>query len=316
MSLSWFEWQSVCSDYLDDRLSPETKKRADEFLKTSKEESERQQRYRKIIAAVAAQPRVALPAALKQAPVSFTLPKLDPKTGKFRNTRWERTPWFVKTGIEGAGIALVILVVVTMVPKLRTLYERSLERRLDSFSLADFISGNSEEAIQEAASKIPMARGKVTTVAADGTTQEAVDDFGGEDGDSAEEEDEPPKGKERDIRVGNSEVWRFNLKTDSPHDVRPKVVHMLGELHVPSSTAGIGGIEAPGGIQFDIVVAQSIVPSIKAQLQRIAGASARQKGVPAVNDPLFQEIFTWYKVKSKRSIPAGKSRVVIWLSQI
>ncbi len=315
-SMQWFEWQSLSSDYLDGTLTPEAAKRAEAFLAGAGEERERQVRYRKIVAAIGAQPRVALPATLKQTPATFSLPKLEPKTGPGRNTRWERMPWFIRTSIEGAGIALVILLVVGLVPRLRTLYERSIEKRLDSFSLADFITGgnSTEEAIAEAA-KVPLARGKTTVASADAEVAGGIDDYGGEES-SDSEEDETPSSS---IHVGNAEVWRFNLKTDSPHDVRARVVHMLNELHVPPNTPGLGGIEAPGGIQFDLIVSQSLVGTIRDQLKKVAGASIRlaaSRPGSNINDSNAQDAFTWYKVRSRKAIPAGKSRVVIWLSQI
>ncbi len=313
-SMQWFEWQSLSSDYLDGTLTPEASKRAEAFLSGAGEERERQARYRKIVAAIGAQPRVALPASLKSAPATFSLPKLEPKTGPGRNTRWERLPWFVRTSIEGAGIALVILLVVGLVPRLRTLYERGIEKRLDSFSLADFISGgnSTEEAIAEAA-KVPMARGKTAGTLADANSPN--DEFGGEDaGDS--EDDESPSST---MHVSNSQVWRFNLKTDSPYEMRARVVHMLNELKVPPNTPGLGGIEAPGGIQFDLIVTQALVQNIRDQLKKLAGTSlklAASRPGSNVSESNSQDAFTWYQVKSRKPIPAGKAHVVIWLSQI
>lgn len=114
-----------------------------------------------------------------------------------------------------------------------------------------------------------------------------------------------------DVHVGSSEIWRFILKSDSPHDIRPKIVKILTDLRIPQDTPGLGGVEAPGGIQFDLLVPQSAVNTIKRQLQAMAPkAPAELAQTPA------GETFTWYKNKSKKPLPPQKIRVVIWLSQM
>ena len=85
--------------------------------------------------------------------------------------------------------------------------------------------------------------GAVAAYAGAGDADEADD----ADGD-AEEVNAP------EIHVGKAEVWRFNMKTDSPHDMRPKIVKLLSDLKIPQNTVGFAGIEAPGGIQFDLLV--------------------------------------------------------------
>lgn len=311
--MNWVKWQSISSDFLDGLLDSATRKEAEGYLASDPQERARQERYRKIVGTLKAQPKVALPKALRAAPLSFQPPRLDSRSAGARSSRWERAPWLVRTSVEGVGIAFAILVVVAAVPRLRVLYEKSIERRLDSFSLADFIGGSGGDAVTE--TQLPLARGKSNPGLTEATLAANEDDFASED--DGEEEDEAPARPEREVRVGNSEVWRFNLKTDSPHDIRPRVVQLLQELKIPANTPGISGIEAPGGIQFDLIVSQAAVPGLKSHLQRIAGASARQTanrtGMTASE---LQEAFTWYKVKSRRNIPPGKSRVVIWLSQI
>ena len=144
---------------------------------------------------------------------------------------------------------------------------------------------------------VPLARGKA-----------GVDDA--EELASSEGESESSAGVEveSNVQVGKSEIWRFNLKTDAPTIVRGQIMKALKETGVPVTTPGIGGVEAPGGIQFDLLVPVAVIAPLKGQLEHLAGT-------PSENLP-FSETFTWYKNRSKKPIPSGMSRVVIWLSQI
>ena len=85
---------------------------------------------------------------------------------------------------------------------------------------------------------------------------------------------------------------------------------ILTDLKIPANTPGIGGIEAPGGIQFDLIVPQTVIPDLKQALEKIAPAPPKdQEGSP------FGETFTWYKKKSKNPLAVGQTHVVIWLAQ-
>jgi hypothetical protein len=83
------------------------------------------------------------------------------------------------------------------------------------------------------------------------------------------------------------------------------------DLKVPANTPGIGGIEAPGGIQFDLIVPQTIIPDLKQALEKIAPAPPKE-----LADSPFGETFTWYKKKTKTPIAVGQTHLVIWLAQI
>jgi hypothetical protein len=71
-------------------------------------------------------------------------------------------------------------------------------------------------------------------------------------------------------------------------------------------------------------VPQTVIPQLKSQLEKLTPlatadgtqadaeeAAEQEPGARMPNGP-----FTWYKNKSKRVLPSGKSRVVIWLSLI
>jgi hypothetical protein len=147
---------------------------------------------------------------------------------------------------------------------------------------------------------VPLARGKGD---ADDT-----EELASSEGDSEGADGSAGVDVDSDVQVGKAEIWRFNLKTDAPAIVRGQILKALKDTGVPENTPGIGGVEAPGGIQFDLLVPISVIAPLKGQLERLAGR-------PSENLP-FNETFTWYKNRSKKPIPNGMSRVVIWLSQI
>lgn len=309
--MNCFEWQNRASDYLDQSLSGTQLKDAQVHLASCESCVDRHKHYQEILTSIGSQRRVSLPEAVRKAPFSALLARPDAHSRKYR---WERTPWFIRTSVEGLGVAFIILFVVAMVPRIRTWYEQSVERRLDAFDIAEL----EHEASDPGKDAAPLVRGKLAdsgALPADGEEAEEGDDF------SEDVEPEDTRESERQaaangkaVRVGNSEIWRFHLKTDSPRELRAKVVALLMEQNLPANTPGIGGIEAPGGIHFDLVVPQSMVANLKLQLQKIAGAPA--PSLASRSDAPLKDPFTWYKNKSRRKIPAGKSRVVIWLSQL
>jgi hypothetical protein len=305
--MNCFEWQNRSSDYLDGALLGATKKEADQHLETCAQCSERLKRYRTIVSSISKQTRSELPSPIRKSPLNFPTPRLDARS---RRSRWERAPWFVRTGVEGLGIAFIILFIVAMVPRVRSVYERSIERRLDALSMGDLIGSTDGE--KDVAASIPVAIAGKTVAQAD---PEEEGDFEGDE----EEEDQPKKGKKQaETRVGNSEIWRYNIKTDSPDDVRPRIVQILIDLGVKQDTPGIGGVLVPGGIQFDIVVSQGIVIPLRNQLQRLVSTPAKQGGLRNSSQSEFaiEEFFTWYKNKERRGrLAPGKARVVIWLAQ-
>jgi hypothetical protein len=315
--LNCFEWQSQSSDHLDGLLEGALKKAAEEHVDSCKDCGERYKHYRLILTSIANQPRSALPVPIRKSPMAGSFLGMDALSSLAalgesvtRKSRWERTPWFIRTSVEGVGIAFIILFVVAMVPRVRTVYEKSIEHRLDAFNLAEV----APEQDQPAAAAIPLSRGKVMAVSAEEPAK--GEDFDGENegGGNTLDDEETDGGKP--IKVGKSEIWRFNLKTDSPHEIRTKVVETLTQLNISADTPGLGGKEAPGGIQFDLLVPQAAVPTIKHQLQNLLSHAAKPQSESVNPRVASNEPFTWYKNKSKRPIPAGKARVVIWLSQM
>ena len=310
--MNCFEWNNRSSDYLDGALIGQAKQEADAHLDTCKECSDRHKHYRLIITSIANQPRSTLPIPIRKAPLSATLPRLD--MARMGRSRWEQVPWYIRTTLEGTGIVLLILLGISAGPKVRALAERNLEHNLNDFN--DAVSSSGDSGSNPAALNLPLSRGGgAAAMAGDGAATDpahpaAGDEFAseGNEEDSSADGSDGEDNADADVRVGNAEIWRFNMKTDSPHEIRPKIVQLLTDLKVAADTPGLGGIEAPGGIQFDLMLPQALVPPLKKQLQKLAPPAP--EGTPG------GETFTWYKNKSKHPVPAGKTHVVIWLSQM
>jgi hypothetical protein len=113
--------------------------------------------------------------------------------------------------------------------------------------------------------------------------------------------------------VQEGEIWRFYIRTESPRDVRPKIQQLLKSLDLGEYSTNANGLEAPGGIQFDLLVPKANVTPIKQEVDKLAQAILQETGNLNLN---LSQVFTWYRSKSKKPIPAGKTRIIIWLSQI
>ncbi|MEK6706830.1 MAG: hypothetical protein AABZ06_13685 [Bdellovibrionota bacterium] len=300
--MNCFEWQNCSSDFLDGIMVGSSKREAEEHVESCSTCGERHRHLRLILSLIAKQPRSSLPIQLRKSPLRAHTPQAEGRPG-FR-ARWHHLPWYVRMAIEGISIVTSVLILVTFAPKLKTVYENYYQRDLYS---DDFTQGNmllsstqsQEQAVPESNSENPLfTRGNVNL-----TTAPSEDDFSTNEpsGDTA---NAPSLTK-------NSEIWRFNVRTDSPHDTRSKVVNILGELRVPKSTDGLGGIEVPGGIQFDLLLPNTVVHNLRTKLQKLSAKQETDKTA----DPAL-ETFSWYKNKSSKQIPEGKTRVVIWLSQM
>lgn len=314
--MNCFEWQSVASDYLDGLLSDPEKHRADAHVQDCPRCGERLERYRALVNGIVALPKHPLPAPLRKAPLGVPLPLSGDETSKAARTdapaaqsargrSWRRTPWFVRTSVEGIGIAAIILVVVALVPRITQFYQRSFERRLAPFQMDELARDLDVQQVDTVASDASLIDETIDAEYADEYAEEPPADISGT-GEGADEEDA------EDIYVGNSEIWRFNVKTDSPREMKPKVVETLTKLAIPPDTPGIEGIEAPGGIQFNLLVPKGVVPDLKKKVQELAHTSAPLD--TSDTSRALSSTFTWYRNKSRKRLPSGTARVVIWLS--
>ena len=313
--MNCFEWQTRASEILDGTLVGTMQRESEQHLDECPECKERHSHYRQILSSISTQARVTLPITIRKAPLSFILPRLDPMS---RKSKWERAPWYVRTGIEGLGVAFMIAFVMTMVPRLRGLYEKAQEKKLDFFSLIE-PSGDSKDTKNNPAHL-------ATDIALSPELAQTADDFSSEnEGDTEELEDSSEdasqlgQASQSEVHAEKSEIWRFNLKTDSPHEFQPKVKDLLLGLKIPPNFPGLNGTRAPGGIQFDLLVSPELIPSIKTQLETLASAQGAPEKDSASEAPLRPDgansPFTWFKNKSKKPLPPGRARVVIWIYQ-
>lgn len=324
--MNCFDWQNRASDYLDGTLMGSVKAEADQHLDSCRECTERFKHYRVILNSISTQPRFTLPIPIRKSPFIGGLPRLGIRISR---SRWDHIPWYLRTTIEGVGIVFMVLLGISTGPKLRAIYERSVEANLEDFTQS---FREWRESRLQNDEDTPLSRGKsVAPASVDGSnpagvndpaqrTEELASGDSDSDGDSSADDSgddaTPVEGggganDTSDIHVGSNEIWRFMLKTDSPHEMRTKIVRILTDLHIPANTRGFGGIEAPGGIQFDLLVTPDVIAGIKRELQAIAPKPPAE----LANTPAG-ETFTWYKNKSKTKLPDHKTRAVIWLSQM
>jgi hypothetical protein len=294
--MTCFDFQNRTSDYLDGTLTEPLKRDADDHLAHCKECSERQKHFRTILAAIASQPKLVLPPSLKKDPLSSVLPKNHVSRLSF--SRWQYVPWYLRTLIEGTGIVALVLLCISSAPKIRSLYETNIEKSLNDFRESSRLTDTLAESVDPA---IPPLQGKGLSPISGTVTRD--DDLSGED--------EESESNVSDIRVGRSQLWRFTLKTVSPDELRPQVVKALTELGLPSTLQGLGGVQVPGGIEFDLVVPQSTVANLKHALEKLTPRPTEGNSDSSAEN----KNFSWYRVKSKRKLSEDKSQVVIWLAQ-
>ena len=325
-----FDWHNRISEYLDSALSPVTKRQADLHLDHCHPCLNRLKHHQEILKTLSHTPRERMPVNLRQnplAPLGHAEEKITPRPSTFDKLSWSKRLLFLNqahrlpqrfqgkwclqagmAGIEGFGIMLVLLAAVSIFPKVRGIYEKNIERRLEAFNLAD--------SDITSVKSIPLVRG------IDATETQSADDFSSE-GEHEENSESDASGSTGDSpRVGKSEIWRFNLRADNAKEVRPKIIQILTDQSVPTTTKGIGGREAPGGIQFDLLVPSIKIDKINEALQKLASITPAPKtrisgggsgNSESNNSP---KNFTWFKNKSKASLPNGMTRIVVWVSQL
>lgn len=211
-----------------------------------------------------------------------------------RLAKWKRTPWYIRTGIEGFGVAITVLMTIVAIPRLRSIYESRIDRRLESYDLSSAL--NNKNPLPQADSENPES---------DSTDSENETDSN--DNHSQEIVSSGP------IKIQEGEIWRFYIKTESPMEMRPKIIQLLQSTDVASGNPAFRGIDAPGGIQFDLLVPKESVLQFREEIDRLAQEFLKDTGNLNLS---LNQIFTWYRSRSKKPIPAGKTRIIIWLSQI
>lgn len=221
---------------------------------------------------------------------------IDPKTGKMN---WRKAPWYLRFGAEGLGLTLIALVIVVAIPRVRVIYENRLEQQMKAADLSELAmpqaSWDGDPDLGES------TQGKDATAASE-SLDESLQNL---DGGRTTAGTAPDNSK---LKVGPAEIWRFNMRTDSPKDLRVAVSRVLTQIGATSDD-GLQGVAAPGGVQFIALAPRDKVLELKTRLEELARAS--QTSQTLIKDP-----FAWVKSRSRQPIPEGQTRTVIWISQI
>ena len=109
---------------------------------------------------------------------------------------------------------------------------------------------------------------------------------------------------------------------------------VLAQLKISGEGRAQGGLQVPGGIEFDLIVSESIVPELRTALHKLVARPEDQLSQNGQSDPsdssednsssnehehekqnAKSDHFSWYRVHSKQKLPEGKSKVIIWLAQ-
>jgi hypothetical protein len=220
--------------------------------------------------------------------------------------RWRYIPWYLKTILKGFLILFFILVGVSSAPKLKTVYESKIEKRLTEMQ-----ESTSDLEKNEADLALHTQSVDTSNASTDASTQE--DELNGE-------EDTP---ETNDLHHGQSQLWRFTLKTASSEESRPLVVEaltqVLAQAGITEKPSGLNGTAVPGGIEFDLVLPKETIPALKDALHKIANASPQEisQEPHGAQEPHSSEqaAFTWYRVKTRKKLPAHAVQVLIWLPQ-
>ena len=324
-NLNCFEWSNHVSGFLDGNLPPAIQKLAGQHLDECKDCSERNHRYRQILDSIRSLKRISAPAKIKY--------ERDPQEGPKKtqkSNRWSRADQFIRPVARylrslnarswaWISVSLFGFVVLTSLPKLRAMYEARVQHKLDAIHFAE----------------MPITHDTQDT----GDSQDVapLDDFGGEEGDDTEAINTDsgsgdPQGKlqktnwqgewdqSRSTTEGKgqsstgAQVWRFIMRTDSPQELRQNVQGILLKAGALPSARMIHGFIAPGGIQFDVLVPSESIQDIQDALKRLSDEHSPAQEQSASDNPFPTEPFTWYRNRSKRPLPSGAARVIIWLS--
>lgn len=219
----------------------------------------------------------------------------------------DKAPWYVRSGVQTFAVTALILLGVALAPKIQSIYERALERRLEKFELPEtalmeeeFVADTAQDDVAPGEENSSKSGDETCTP---GKTTEICKV------DAAPESDESVSGP---LKVGPNEIWRFNIRTESPKDFRKSLMAEFKRLGISEKTEGFSGVSVPGGIQFNLLVPSQFILEIKDYLQKNATlqASGTKPSIAPSNRP-----FAWFKTKSRSPVDANHTRIVIWFSQ-
>lgn len=231
-----------------------------------------------------------VPEQLKTFPIQSIIER---KGTKF-SFNWQATPWYIKIFIESVLATSLVLAIVLSIPRIKTIYEFWLERRLDLYSIAELTTGinnsTSTESNNPEVNNEPLATVSATANSTEpnptpkvATTVRAESEFTGKDSEKA----------------SIDKVYRIMVKTDSPDSTEPQISQFLG--HYPVITEDRQSnlwSKLPGGIMFDFYLPISSYKKFVTELSAMLE---------------IKVIIT--KTKDNKTIP-GHTRVKLWLQRI
>lgn len=224
--------------------------------------------------------------------IHFVYQKTKSSDKKTLKQKWVHLPWWGQNIIEAFAIGMVIFGVLTLVPQARKIYEKKIQQRLEDMSITQIGTQAQIEAPPEV---IPATEEDAPASETSATTENDV---------------RATKTIE-EIKVGQSEVWRVSIRTDSSSRLKSDIYNLLIKNKIPQNTPNLRGKEAPGGVLFDLLIDQDKLPQILKDLKTLSETTALKGVNTPVDDP-----FTWYKNKSRKQLEDQKTRIIIWISEL
>lgn len=253
-------------------------------------------------------------------------------------------------GFETLTVLFVVMSLLVLIPRIRYFYDVRMAKQLEPFSLAELARdfkertlgafgrkgddgssgssgmtgagapGESVRGLDTESDSGPLSSFD-TDVGLDGdpALSEGDDEFSSsEEGDA---EDVPaPKSRvsgTKQIKVAKGEIWRFILKSHNPAETRDRVQKLLKTIGLDEETlapmnGANSGLTAPGGILLDMNVPGNQVNQVKESLDQLSKTIRTE----LKNEEIHFDLLTWYRTVSRKPIPGGRAKVVIWMPQI
>lgn len=251
--------------------------------------------YQRLIIEISSQPKHLLPEDAKKNPLSRRWSRaIRTDEAKRSRRKWRYTPWYIRNTVEGIAISLTLFSLLFIIPKIKSYYDERTEEKLKLY-FPDSVSN-------------PLGQSNPNNTAALLTDTE--EENSNETQEVLSDEHLIPEEK---LNLTDGQIWRLYIKTESPREMRPKIIDILKAYDLGDDISKMRGVEAPGGIQFDLLIRIDEVQKLGKEIETLAKMSLAQNQTQSLS---LAQAFTWYRNASKKYIPSGKTRVIIWLSQI
>lgn len=246
------------------------------------------------------QPTHGVPEKLRIFPVS----PLFLKEGKRVFLNWSAAPWYVKALFEGLLATTLVLGIILSIPRIKSIYEFWLERRLDLYSIAELAAGlgsrsdGAGDAVGSPVKAEPTPQIAPSAAPADPTLG-SVPPFRADDTLARAN----ATGAEREIlrggqKASSAKIYRILIRTDAPEAVKDQVLSVLRSFNYESADDDSKlGVELPGGVLFDAFVPLQSYEPLKLELFKLG----QPREIP---------------LQAKEPGRPGKAHLKIWLQRI